>query len=168
MNQRGLSKADWDRWQRESGLDDDRSGDDMNDRDDFGPNVDRKNLPELIINSADPTATAKDLATLIAKRDDFLFNGHAPIRVAAEADCLPHALEVTTEMVRVLAHEICIPTQGAHREGRGRANTGPAEQRHRTALPSWARRKLGPQAVSWDRHGTDTQQRRDNPHREWL
>ena len=68
-------------------------------------------LPELIINSADPTATAKDLAALIAKRDDFLFNGHAPIRVAAEADCLPHALEITTEMVRVLAHEICIPTK---------------------------------------------------------
>jgi hypothetical protein len=68
-------------------------------------------LPELIINSADPTATAKDLAALIAKQDDFLFNGHAPIRVAAEADCLPHALEITTEMVRVLAHEICIPTK---------------------------------------------------------
>jgi hypothetical protein len=68
-------------------------------------------LPELIINSADPTATAKDLAALIAKRDDFLFNGHAPIRVAAEADCLPRALEITTEMVRVLAHEICIPSK---------------------------------------------------------
>jgi hypothetical protein len=128
MNQRGLSKADWDRWCRESGLDDDRSmGDgmgegaeqlaadstmhDMNDGDDFGPNVDQNNLPELIIISADPTATAKDLAALIAKRDDFLFNGHAAIRVAAESDCLPHALEVTTEMVRVLAHEICIPTK---------------------------------------------------------
>jgi hypothetical protein len=68
-------------------------------------------LPDLIINSADPTATAKDLAALIAKRDDFLFNGHAPIRVAAEADSLPRALEITTEMVRVLAHEICIPTK---------------------------------------------------------
>jgi putative DNA primase/helicase len=68
-------------------------------------------LPQLIINSADPTATAKDLAALIAKRDDFLFNGHAPIRVAAEADCLPRALEITTEMVRVLAHEICCPTK---------------------------------------------------------
>jgi CHC2 zinc finger len=68
-------------------------------------------LPELIINSSDPTATAKDLAALIAERDDFLFNGHAPVRVAAEADCLPRALEITTEMVRVLAHEICIPTK---------------------------------------------------------
>jgi putative DNA primase/helicase len=68
-------------------------------------------LPELIISGSDPTATAKDLAALIAKRTDFLFNGHAPIHVAAEADCLPRALEVTTEMVRVLAHEICIPTK---------------------------------------------------------
>jgi putative DNA primase/helicase len=38
MNQRGLSKADYELWLRESGLDDDRStDDDMNDRDDFGP-----------------------------------------------------------------------------------------------------------------------------------
>jgi len=68
-------------------------------------------LPELIISSSDPTAAAKDLATLIAERDDFLFNGHAPVRIAAEADYLPRALEVTTEMVRVLAHEICVPTK---------------------------------------------------------
>jgi hypothetical protein len=73
--------------------------------------ADAGDLPELFINSADPTATAKDLAALIAKRDDFLFNGHAPIRVAAEADCLPRALQITTEMVRVLAHEICRPTK---------------------------------------------------------
>jgi hypothetical protein len=69
------------------------------------------NLPELIVKGSDPTATAKDLAALIAKRDDFLFNGHAPVRIADEAGCLPRALEVTTEMVRVLAHEICIPTK---------------------------------------------------------
>jgi hypothetical protein len=68
-------------------------------------------LPELIVNSADPTATAKDLAALIAKRTDFLFNGHAPVRIAAEADCLPRALEVTPEAVRVMAHEICMPTK---------------------------------------------------------
>jgi putative DNA primase/helicase len=68
-------------------------------------------LPELVINGSDPTATAKELAKLIIKRDDFLFNGHVPVHVVAEAGCLPHALEVTTEMVRVLAHEICIPTK---------------------------------------------------------
>jgi hypothetical protein len=71
----------------------------------------KASLPKLIVNSSDPTATAKDLAALIAKRDDFLFNGHAPIHVVSEADCMPRALEVTTEMVRVLAHEICIPTK---------------------------------------------------------
>lgn len=68
-------------------------------------------LPELIVKGSDPTATAKKLALLIAKRDDFLFNGYAPVRIAAEADCLPRALEITTEMVRVLAHAICIPTK---------------------------------------------------------
>jgi hypothetical protein len=68
-------------------------------------------VPELMINSSDPTATAKALATLIAKRNDFLFNGYAPIRIADEAGWLPRALEVATEMVRVLAHEICTPTR---------------------------------------------------------
>jgi putative DNA primase/helicase len=72
---------------------------------------DRSGVPELIINGSDPTATAKALAALIAERDDFLFNGYAPVRIAAEAGCLPRALEVTTEMVRVLAHEICTPTK---------------------------------------------------------
>ena len=93
--------------------------------DGFTPDNDQNDLPELIISGSDPTATAKDLAALIAKRDDFLFNGHAPIHVAAEADCLPRALEVTTEVVRVLAHEICIPTKVRH-EGQGWADTGPA------------------------------------------
>jgi len=68
-------------------------------------------LPELIVNDSDPTATAKDLATLIAKQDDFLFIGYVPVHVVAEADCMPRALEVTTEMVRILAHEICVPVQ---------------------------------------------------------
>ena len=57
----------------------------------------RDNLPKLMISGSDPTATAKDLAALIAKRVDFLFNGHAPVRIADEAGCLPRALEVTTE-----------------------------------------------------------------------
>jgi hypothetical protein len=86
--------------------------------------ADAKHLPELIISSSDPTAAAKDLATLIAKRDDFLFNGHAPIHVAAEADCLPRALEVTTEVVRVLAHEICIPTK-VRTKGKGGRTPAP-------------------------------------------
>src|SRR5262252_5048190 len=76
------------------------------------PGASRNILPQLIINSSDPTATAKDLAALIAKRDDFLFNGNAPVHIVAEAGYSPRALEVTIEMVRVLAHEICVPAQG--------------------------------------------------------
>ena len=67
--------------------------------------------PFLTINNSDPTATAKELARLIAERDDFLFNGHAPVRIAVEADYLPRALVVTPEAIRVLAHEICIPVK---------------------------------------------------------
>jgi hypothetical protein len=74
-------------------------------------------LPELVVNGSDPTATAKDLAALIAERGDFLFNGNHPVRIAVESDCLPRALEVTTEMVRVLAHEICIPVKVQHMKG---------------------------------------------------
>lgn len=71
--------------------------------------VDEATRPELVIDGTDPTATAKELAVLIARRDDFLFNGHGPVRIAAEGNCLPRALEVTTEIVRVLAHEVCRP-----------------------------------------------------------
>jgi hypothetical protein len=66
-------------------------------------------LPELIINEADPTATAKELAALIVKTDNFLFNGYAPVRIAVEENCLPRAIEITAEAVRVRAHEICRP-----------------------------------------------------------
>src|SRR5262249_38495066 len=68
-----------------------------------------KDLPKLIINNSDPTATAKDLAALIATRDDFLFNGNAAVRIAVEAGYPPRALEVVTDAVRVLAHKICTP-----------------------------------------------------------
>ena len=91
-----------------------------------GPGKTDHGLPELIVSGSDPTATAKELAALIAKRDDFLFNGHAPIHVAAEADCLPRALEVTTEMVRVLAHEICIPTKVRITGTKGKVGRTPA------------------------------------------
>jgi hypothetical protein len=53
--------------------------------------------PELIVNVSDPTATAIELAALFAAREDFLFNGYSPVRVAAETDNLPRAIEVTTE-----------------------------------------------------------------------
>jgi hypothetical protein len=65
----------------------------------------------LVINESDPTATARELAGLIAAHDDFLFNGYAPVRIAVEADELPRALEVTTEAVRVYAHTLCHPVK---------------------------------------------------------
>jgi hypothetical protein len=65
----------------------------------------------LVINESNPTATAKELAVLIAEQTNFLFNGYAPVRIAVEENCLPRALEVTTEAVRVLAHEVCIPVK---------------------------------------------------------
>ena len=83
----------------------------MIDIDDVSEAVDQATRPELIIRGSDPTAAAKELAAMIAERGAFLFNGHAPIRIAVEADDMPRALAVTTEMVRVLAHEICIPTK---------------------------------------------------------
>ena len=68
-------------------------------------------LPELVINDADPTATAKELGVMFARGDEFLFNGYAPVRIAVEAGHMPRALEVTTDSVRVLAHELCNPTK---------------------------------------------------------
>jgi hypothetical protein len=67
--------------------------------------------PELIIDGSDPTATAIELAALFAEREDFLFNGHAPVRVAAETDNLPRGIEVTSEAVRVYAHKLCRPVK---------------------------------------------------------
>jgi bifunctional DNA primase/polymerase-like protein len=73
------------------------------------PQIDerRANLPQLHVNLADLTATAKQLAKIIAERD-VLFNGNWPVRLVSE-DGMPHAIEVTKESVRVLAHEICNP-----------------------------------------------------------
>jgi hypothetical protein len=66
---------------------------------------------DLIVNESDPTATAIELAALIAAQEDFLFNGHAPVRIATEADNLPRAVEVTNEAVRVYAHRLCRPVK---------------------------------------------------------
>lgn len=57
-------------------------------------------LPELFINPHDPTATAKELAGIIARDTEFLFNGNAPVRITAEDDEMPRAIEVTNEAVR--------------------------------------------------------------------
>jgi hypothetical protein len=71
----------------------------------------KPHLPDLFIDGSDPTATAKELAVLIAQRDDFLFNGNAPVRIAGEAGNLPRAIEVTNEAVRVMAHRVCRPVR---------------------------------------------------------
>ena len=68
-------------------------------------------LPELIIKDSNLPATAKALAKLIAQGDHFLFNGHVPVRIAVEANCMPRALEVTVEALRVYTHEICRPVK---------------------------------------------------------
>jgi hypothetical protein len=66
-------------------------------------------LPELLINPHDPTATAKELAGPIARGTEFLFNGNAPVRITAEDDEMPRAIEATNEAVRVVAHQLCVP-----------------------------------------------------------
>jgi hypothetical protein len=66
-------------------------------------------LPELIINPHNPPATARELASLIAKGTEFLFNGNTPVRVTSEDDEMPRAIEVTNEAVRDLAHKLCVP-----------------------------------------------------------
>jgi hypothetical protein len=62
-----------------------------------------------VIRDSNLPATAKALAKLIAQKDHFLFNGHVPVRIAVEADCMPRALEVTVEALRIYAHEISRP-----------------------------------------------------------
>jgi Bifunctional DNA primase/polymerase, N-terminal len=75
------------------------------------PQIDerRAGLPQLHIDAADLTATAKQLAEMVAARDDFLFNGNWPIRIITETGDVPRAIEVTKEALRVEAHEICNP-----------------------------------------------------------
>jgi hypothetical protein len=67
-------------------------------------------LPTLVIGH-DPTAVAKELAKLIAPGDHYFFNGNAPVRIAAELNDMPRAIEVTAEHVRVLAHELSRPVK---------------------------------------------------------
>ena len=111
-------------------------------------------LPELIIDDADPTAAAKELGVMFAQGDEFLFNGHAPIR---------HRSRGKSHASRAGSHDrdacaswliICNPTKCAH-EARSRAHPGRAQQGHRAALSERARRTLGPQAVPRHHHGAD-------------
>lgn len=68
-------------------------------------------LPELVITTSNPAATAKALAELFAQEDNFLSNGHALVRIVVDADDMPRAIEVSPEAVRVYAHQICKPVK---------------------------------------------------------
>jgi hypothetical protein len=81
--------------------------------------------PDLIVRDSDPTATATELAELFAAREDFLFNGYTPVRVAAETDNLPRAVEVTIEAVRVYAHKLCRPVKIRNARRGGATETVP-------------------------------------------
>jgi hypothetical protein len=71
----------------------------------------RSQLPQLIVDEADPTATAKELAAMFVGHSDFLFNGSNLVRVIADSDGSPRAIAVTDHAVRVMAHEICNPVK---------------------------------------------------------
>jgi hypothetical protein len=68
--------------------------------------------PLLTINSGDLTATAKELARLFVADGRFLSNGNAPVMIAVDDD-MPRATLVTTDRVRVIAHEVCRPVRPA-------------------------------------------------------
>ena len=77
----------------------------------------REGLPEFVINDSDLAGTVKQLAEFLSQRDDLLSNGYAPVQVAVNENNMPHATELTTEAVRVCAHEVCNPmkARGANR-----------------------------------------------------
>jgi hypothetical protein len=69
-------------------------------------------LPELVVTSSNPAATAKGLAGLIAQHDTFLSNGNAVVMVVVDDDTgMPKAIEASHEAIRVFAHEISKPVK---------------------------------------------------------
>jgi hypothetical protein len=75
-------------------------------------------LPELRINETNLPATAKELARLIARLRDFVFNGITPARIAVDGDCMPRAVETAPESVCVHGHEVCRPMRLKREKGR--------------------------------------------------
>lgn len=69
--------------------------------------------PLLVINSGDLPATAKELAEHFIADGRFLSNGNAPVMINV-VDDMPRATVVTTDRVRVIAHEICRPVKPAN------------------------------------------------------
>jgi hypothetical protein len=64
--------------------------------------------PRLIINYGDLPATAKELAGYIAAGDHFLSNGNCPVMIVTN-DGMPRAIEVTSDCVRTIAHQLSRP-----------------------------------------------------------
>jgi DNA primase len=75
-------------------------------------------LPQLFINEINLPATAKELARLIARSRDFVFNGTTPARIAIDGDCMPRAIEAAPESVCVHGHEVCRPMRLKREKGR--------------------------------------------------
>ena len=120
----------------------------------------REGLPELLINDADPTATAKQLAALIAERGKFLSNGYAPVQIVVDGDGLPRALEVSIETVRVHGHEACNPTRERHTKTKGtRADSRQDHDGYCKAVSLRPRRAVGTQTISRDHDVADPARR---------
>jgi hypothetical protein len=75
--------------------------------------------PLLIINSGDLPATAKELASHFVTDGRFLSNGHAPVEINI-VDDMPRATVVSTDRVRVIAHEITRPVRPANADERAK------------------------------------------------
>src|SRR5262249_7182476 len=73
--------------------------------------------PRLVINSGDLPATAKELAEHFVADGRFLSNGNAPVMINI-VDDMPRASLVSTDRVRVIAHEITRPVRPANADER--------------------------------------------------
>ncbi|MGC2080737.1 MAG: hypothetical protein WA728_32930 [Xanthobacteraceae bacterium] len=79
----------------------------------------KRELPLLVIQSGDLPATAKELAQHFVADGRFLSNGNAPVMINV-VDEMPRATAVTTDRVRVVAHEICRPVRPANEDERAK------------------------------------------------
>jgi hypothetical protein len=70
----------------------------------------KRELPLLVVNKGDLPETAKELAGHFVADGRFLSNGNAPVMINV-VDDMPRATLVSTDRVRVVAHEICRPVQ---------------------------------------------------------
>ena len=77
--------------------------------------IDDASLPDLLVDASNLPATAKNLAELFVADGRFLSNGHAVVTVIADHK-MPRAIEVTGDIVRSCAHEVCRPVKMAEKE----------------------------------------------------